>query len=163
MTDHISGAEAKQYRGGLWLLPIVGALSVVAGVIILFKPSESLATLAVIAGIFLLLDGVLEVIDSAMRSIPNRGLVALIAPLLVRPHSAPLPTFGKGFAQRCRSTIRGVKKGGHCTGHTALRTAARNRHVASYLARARSAGTPFRSSLDGVARDLRRRSTLRPR
>lgn len=81
MTDHISGAEAKQYRGGLWLLPIVGALSVVAGVIILFKPSESLATLAVIAGIFLLLDGILEVIDSAMRSTPNRGLVALIGVL----------------------------------------------------------------------------------
>lgn len=71
MTDDIGGAEAKQYRGGLWLLPIVGVLSVVAGVIILFKPSESLATLAVIAGIFLLLDGILEVIDSAMRSTPT--------------------------------------------------------------------------------------------
>jgi uncharacterized membrane protein HdeD (DUF308 family) len=81
MTDHVSGAEAQQYRGGWWLLLIVGVLSVVAGVIILFKPSESLATLAVIAGIFLLLDGILELADSLMRSTPNRGLVALIGVL----------------------------------------------------------------------------------
>ncbi len=81
MTDHISGAEAKQYPGGWWLLGIVGVLSMVAGVIILFKPSESLSTLAVIAGIFLLLDGILELVDSAMRSTPNRGLVALIGVL----------------------------------------------------------------------------------
>ncbi|HET6999408.1 MAG TPA: HdeD family acid-resistance protein [Solirubrobacterales bacterium] len=81
MTDHISGAEATQYRGGRWLLLIAGVLSVVAGVIILFKPSESLATLAVIAGIFLLLDGILELADSFMRSTPNRGLVALIGVL----------------------------------------------------------------------------------
>lgn len=81
MTDHISGAETKQYPGGWWLLGIVGVLSVVAGVVILFKPSESLPTLAVIAGIFLLLDGILEVIDSAMRNTPNRGLVALVGVL----------------------------------------------------------------------------------
>jgi len=81
MTDHISGAEAKQYPGGSWLLAVVGVLSLVAGVIILFKPSDSLSTLAVIAGIFLLLDGILELADSLMRSTPNRGLVALIGVL----------------------------------------------------------------------------------
>ena len=43
---------------------LVGLLSIVAGVIILFKPSDSLSTLAVIAGIFLLVDGILELIDS---------------------------------------------------------------------------------------------------
>ena len=53
-------------------------LSVVAGVIVLFKPGSSLATLAVIAGIFLLVDGILELIASFMRTTPNRGLVALL-------------------------------------------------------------------------------------
>ena len=81
MTDHISGTEVQQYGGGWWLFPIIGVLSLIAGVIILFKPSESLATLAVIAGIFLLLDGILELADSLMRSTPNRGLVALIGVL----------------------------------------------------------------------------------
>jgi len=34
---------------GWWFLLLVGLLSVVAGVVILFKPGDSLATLAVIA------------------------------------------------------------------------------------------------------------------
>jgi uncharacterized membrane protein HdeD (DUF308 family) len=81
MKDRISGAEARQYRGGRWLFPIVGVLSVVAGVIILFRPSESLSTLAVIAGIFLLLDGILELADSLLGGTRNRGLVALLGAL----------------------------------------------------------------------------------
>jgi len=81
MTDYVSGVEAKQFMGGWWLLLLVGVLSMAAGVIILFKPSESLATLAVIAGIFLLLDGILELVGSFLRSTPNRGLVALVGVL----------------------------------------------------------------------------------
>ena len=46
MTDQISAVEAKQYGSGWWLLLVVGVLSVVAGVIILLKPSDSLPTLA---------------------------------------------------------------------------------------------------------------------
>ena len=60
----ISGDSSP--TGGWWLLLLVGALSVVAGVILLFKPSDSLATLAVIAGIFLLLDGILELVYPAL-------------------------------------------------------------------------------------------------
>ena len=65
--------EAKALTGGWWLLLLVGALSVIAGVIILFKPSDSLATLAVIAGIFLLLDGILELADAFFGSTAARG------------------------------------------------------------------------------------------
>ena len=60
-------ADVKEATWGWWLLVLVGVLSIVAGVIILFKPSESLATLAVIAGIFLLLDGILELVDSFLQ------------------------------------------------------------------------------------------------
>jgi uncharacterized membrane protein HdeD (DUF308 family) len=70
-------AEVKAFTGGWWLLLLVGLLSIVAGVIILFKPSESLATLAVIIGILLLVDGILELVDSFFRETPNRGMVAL--------------------------------------------------------------------------------------
>ncbi|MFA9401391.1 MAG: HdeD family acid-resistance protein, partial [Acidobacteriota bacterium] len=62
---------------GWWLLFLVGLLSIVAGVIILFEPGDSLATLAVIAGIFALVNGILELIASFMRSTSNRGMVAL--------------------------------------------------------------------------------------
>lgn len=74
-------AEAKALTGGWWLLLLVGALSVIAGVILLFKPSESLATLAVIAGIFLLLDGILELVYSFLREVGDRGTVALLGVL----------------------------------------------------------------------------------
>jgi uncharacterized membrane protein HdeD (DUF308 family) len=66
-----------QLTWGWWLLILTGVLSIAAGVIILFKPGSSLATLAVIAGIFLLVDGILELVDSFSRETPNRGMVAL--------------------------------------------------------------------------------------
>lgn len=81
MTDSAYEIEAKEVTWGWWVLLLIGVLSIVAGVIILFKPSESLATLAVIAGIFLLLDGILELVESFFRGTPNRGLVALIGVL----------------------------------------------------------------------------------
>jgi uncharacterized membrane protein HdeD (DUF308 family) len=70
-------AEVKAATSGWWLLLLVGVLCVVAGVIILFKPSDSLATLAVIVGILLLIDGIIELVASLLRETPNRGMVAL--------------------------------------------------------------------------------------
>ena len=81
MTETVYEADVKELTWGWRLLLLVGVLSVVAGVVILFKPSDSLTTLAVIAGIFLLLDGILEMISSFMRSTRNRGLVALLGVL----------------------------------------------------------------------------------
>ncbi|MCW2952536.1 MAG: hypothetical protein JWQ48_1706 [Conexibacter sp.] len=37
-----------------WLLVVVGLMSVAAGIVVLAKPSDSLTTLSVVAGIFLL-------------------------------------------------------------------------------------------------------------
>lgn len=75
--------EARELTWGWWLLVLVGVLSVIAGVIILFQPASSLATLAVIAGIFLLVDGILELVSSFMSSTRNRGMVALLGVLTV--------------------------------------------------------------------------------
>jgi uncharacterized membrane protein HdeD (DUF308 family) len=65
----------------LWawvLLLIVGALSVAAGVIVLAKPHISLAALAVVFGIFLLIDGVLELSWALVRRGESRALPALV-------------------------------------------------------------------------------------
>jgi uncharacterized membrane protein HdeD (DUF308 family) len=70
-------AQLEATGWGWWLLLFVGPLSVLAGVIILFQPGSSLGALAVIAGIFLLLDGIFELIRAFMQSAPNRGLAAL--------------------------------------------------------------------------------------
>ena len=57
---------------------LVGVLSIAAGIIILIKPGDSLATLAVIAGIFLLLDGILELTASLMRGTQSRGIARAV-------------------------------------------------------------------------------------
>jgi uncharacterized membrane protein HdeD (DUF308 family) len=74
-------AAVRELPWGWWLVLLAGVLSVVAGVIVLFKPGDSLATLAVISGIFLLADGILELASSFMRRTQNRGLVALFGVL----------------------------------------------------------------------------------
>jgi uncharacterized membrane protein HdeD (DUF308 family) len=81
MNEDLYRAEVREITWGWWLLLLTGLLSVVAGVIVLFKPGDSLATLAVIAGIFLLLDGILELVSSFMSSTRNRGMVALLGVL----------------------------------------------------------------------------------
>ncbi|HEX4186614.1 MAG TPA: HdeD family acid-resistance protein [Solirubrobacteraceae bacterium] len=61
-----------------WLFIVVGLLSIAAGVVVLAKPGDSLTTLAVIAGIFVLVDGVFDLAASFSRRTANRGLAAII-------------------------------------------------------------------------------------
>lgn len=76
-------AEVRALTWGWWLALIIGALSVVAGVIVVLKPSDSLTTLAVITGIFILVDGILELIAAILENTENRGLMAVIGALSV--------------------------------------------------------------------------------
>ena len=77
MQESAFQTGVREATWGWWLLVLVGLLSITAGVIVLFKPGESLATLAVIVGIFMLVDGTFEIASSFFRGTPNRGLVAL--------------------------------------------------------------------------------------
>jgi uncharacterized membrane protein HdeD (DUF308 family) len=61
-----------------WLVVALGVLSLVAGVIVIVKPSNSLKTLAVVVGIFVLLDGIAEFVLAFDRRTANRGMVALL-------------------------------------------------------------------------------------
>ena len=81
MVDQVTRSDVRAATGGWWLLALVGVLSIAAGITILIKPCDSLATLAVIAGIFLLLDGILELAASLMGATQNRGSLALLGVL----------------------------------------------------------------------------------
>ena len=81
MADQLIDDDVRAATGGWWLLVLVGVLSIAAGITILIKPGDSLATLAVIAGIFLLVDGILELAASLMHSTLNRGSLALLGVL----------------------------------------------------------------------------------
>jgi uncharacterized membrane protein HdeD (DUF308 family) len=83
MVDQVIANDARAATGGWWLLLLVGVLSIAVGVTILIKPGNSLATLAVIAGIFLLVDGILELVASLIHGTQNRGMVALLGVLSV--------------------------------------------------------------------------------
>jgi uncharacterized membrane protein HdeD (DUF308 family) len=52
--------EIRELTWAWRLLTALGALSVIVGVIVLVKPSHSLATLAVITGVFVLIDSIAE-------------------------------------------------------------------------------------------------------
>ena len=68
--------------GALWWLPVgLGVLSIIVGAVVLAKPDDSLKTFAVIAGIFILLDGIVELATGAGRGTANRGLVVLLGVL----------------------------------------------------------------------------------
>lgn len=77
MVETTREAEVREVTWGWWLLVLVGLLSFVVGVIVLFKPGDSLETLAVIVGIFLLVGGILELAASFMSSTHDRGSIAL--------------------------------------------------------------------------------------
>jgi uncharacterized membrane protein HdeD (DUF308 family) len=81
MADQLTTSDVRAATGGWWLLALVGVLSIAAGITILIKPGDSLATLAVIAGIFLLLDGILELAASLMGATQSRGSLALLGAL----------------------------------------------------------------------------------
>lgn len=68
---------------GWWLLVLVGLVSVVAGGILVAKPSHSLATLSVVFGIFLLIDGIVDVVSSFGHAAENRALAAIIGLLAI--------------------------------------------------------------------------------
>ena len=71
--------ELKAFRSLWWLFLLFGLLTLAAGIIVLVWPSISLQAIAVIIGIFLLIDGVFELIASiAGRGEQGRGLVAVL-------------------------------------------------------------------------------------
>ncbi len=81
MADETLVDDVRVATGGWWLLVLVGVLSIAVGITVLFEPGNSLATLAVIVGIFILIDGILELAASLMHGTQNRGMVALIGAL----------------------------------------------------------------------------------
>jgi uncharacterized membrane protein HdeD (DUF308 family) len=60
-----------------WLLVLAGLLGIAAGIIVLVVPSIGLVTLAVVSGIFLLLDGIMEIAASIGTAIEHRGMLAI--------------------------------------------------------------------------------------
>jgi len=76
-------SELREATWGWWLALLIGVISIVAGIVVIAKPSHSLSTLAVILGIFILVDGILEVIGAALGQAESPGLLAVIGVISV--------------------------------------------------------------------------------
>jgi uncharacterized membrane protein HdeD (DUF308 family) len=77
----LAADQATEVARLWWLILLVGLLSLIAGVILVTKPSDSLTTLAVIVGIFLLIDGLVELVRSFETGVENRALSAILGVL----------------------------------------------------------------------------------
>jgi uncharacterized membrane protein HdeD (DUF308 family) len=66
-----------------WLFVLFGVVTLGVGVFFVVSPHETLSTFTVIAGIFLLVDGVLAILASIFSGGEGRGLLALIGVLSV--------------------------------------------------------------------------------
>ncbi len=75
MPEPTTRDEIREVTWAWWLLSLIGVLSVVAGAIVIAKPSNSLATLAVICGIFILLDSIFELAIAVFSE--HGGIAAL--------------------------------------------------------------------------------------
>ena len=77
----LSQEQAFEFKQLWWLFVLLGLASLAAGAILLAQPSHSLATLAVIFGIFLLIDGIVELVSSFGRRAEHRALAAIVGVL----------------------------------------------------------------------------------
>jgi uncharacterized membrane protein HdeD (DUF308 family) len=64
-----------------WLFLVLGVISVIAGVIFVAEPSNSINVLAVVFGIFALIDGIIELVLSFGHHTENRALAAILGVL----------------------------------------------------------------------------------
>jgi uncharacterized membrane protein HdeD (DUF308 family) len=64
-----------------WLFALFGVLTLGVGVFLVVSPHETLSTFTIIAGIFLLVDGVIAIFRSIFGESANRGLLALVGVL----------------------------------------------------------------------------------
>ena len=72
-STSLRASEVRALTWGWWLALLIGVLSIVAGIIVVLKPSNSLSTLAVIFGIFILIDGIAEIVGAIAGDTESRG------------------------------------------------------------------------------------------
>lgn len=79
----MENAELREVTWGWWLALLIGVISIIVGIIVIAKPSHSLSTLAVIFGIFILVDGILELVGALSGGTESRGLLAVLGVISV--------------------------------------------------------------------------------
>ncbi len=79
--SNVRDEELRPFASLWWLLMLFGVVVLGVGVFFVASPHETLTTFTVIAGIFLLIDGLLAVVASVFGRGEGRGLLALVGAL----------------------------------------------------------------------------------
>ena len=83
MSTYAADNPLRPVTSFWWLFILFGVVTLGVGVFFVVSPHETLSTFTVIAGIFLLVDGVLAIFGSVSSKGEGRGLLALIGVLSV--------------------------------------------------------------------------------
>jgi uncharacterized membrane protein HdeD (DUF308 family) len=83
LEDRMTPEQVRALARSWWIAVALGVLSVVAGGIVLARPDHSLRALAVIIGIFVLIDGIVEVYLSLAHHVERPATAALLGILNV--------------------------------------------------------------------------------
>jgi uncharacterized membrane protein HdeD (DUF308 family) len=81
--DVVRPEDVRTLTRSWWIAVGLGVLSIVAGVLVLARPDHSLRALAVIMGIFILIDGVVELYWAFVDGVENTATAALLGILNV--------------------------------------------------------------------------------
>src|SRR3954468_4475980 len=99
MTDQLA-TQLPSVKNLWWLAVLFGVITLGIGLFFVVSPHETLATFAVIAGIFLVIDGVGSIVGSIIRKGEGRGILAITGEIsripgliLVKPPSGTRPVF----------------------------------------------------------------------
>jgi uncharacterized membrane protein HdeD (DUF308 family) len=83
MIDSTSQSSLERMAGAWWVVLLLGIAGIAAGVIVLAAPGISLVTLAWVSGVYLIADGVFQMVGSLSRELQHRGVLALFGVLSV--------------------------------------------------------------------------------
>jgi uncharacterized membrane protein HdeD (DUF308 family) len=81
--DVVRPEDVRTLARSWWIAVGLGVLSIVAGALVLARPDHSLRALAVIMGIFILIDGVVELYWAFVDGVENTATAALLGILNV--------------------------------------------------------------------------------
>lgn len=83
MNDASTESDLKLLGAMPWLLIIFGLITLGLGIFFIASPHETLATFTVVAGIFLIFDGVLALLGAIFGKGEGRGLLSVVGILSV--------------------------------------------------------------------------------
>ena len=81
--DVVTPEQLRALARSWWIAVVLGVLSIVAGGIVLARPDHSLRALAVIIGIFILIDGIVELYWAIVHRVQSTATAALLGILNV--------------------------------------------------------------------------------